>query len=271
FLRDKDFDKAYEALSAEDKARISYQDFIKWQGAVTRIYRLLDYECQPCSRERDMTLRGFLYKEVCGFTVVTVEKNLLMNRLEKDVVNKRVVLEASRWRIHTGYEDIRPLTARFEELGGLLEARNVIGDMLELYGNKDSRTGLLNKKGFIEAAEREAWRYERYGNSFSLALFELDCPEHLVERCAAILGNSIRKTDIAGRWSETGFMLMLPETGIRDGLNAVMKLKAALDKAMAHEKGTNKKSNIRIGIEEFKGSMEHTLGKLQNKIGTADS
>ena len=46
--------------------------------------------------------------------------------------------------------------------------------MVEHYSYKDSGTGLYNKKGFSEAAQREIWRYGRYGNTFSVMLLEVD-------------------------------------------------------------------------------------------------
>ncbi|MPM25489.1 Curved DNA-binding protein [bioreactor metagenome] len=276
-LRDKLYDEAYGLLSSADKGQISPEDFGTWQGAVSKVYRLEQYDCSPGRTDHNRVLGGVSFPQVTEFSVSTVEHNTVMNRKEKDIIVKYAVLEAGGWRVFLGYRDVRPYIAKFEDLSGLLKAKEVVHEMVELYSNRDYVSGLLNKKGMIDEMERELWRCARYGNPFSLMLLELELGaakgQDLAD-CAAVwagvlLQNNCRRPDVVARWADTKFMVLMPETNLSGGLKAALKLREVLTAQRLTYGGKARRVSVSIGVEEFRAPLEQTLGRLNGNLGLA--
>lgn len=280
-IKDRDFESAYGLITEMDKKNIPPEDFIKWQSGVARIYTLQGYSCKAEKLLLNCRLNGCVYSQAAEFSVTTTEHNSVMGRLEKDTIIKKVVFEDGGWRIYVGFDDIRPYIARFEELSGLLAAKSVLSDMAEHYSTRDSSTGLYNKKGFSEAAQREVWRYNRYRNAFSVMLLEIEPARdaargknqellrHTVEWAGKILGGNFRKIDILGRWGETGFIVLLPETKLAACVRAAKKIKKIFEENPLTIGRRVYKVRLNIGIEEFRGALEDTIRNLNNYISIA--
>ncbi len=272
---------AYDLITQMDKKNITLDDFVKWQSGVARIYILQEYSYRPDKLTANQKLGGRIFNQVVEFSVKTVEHNSVMGRLENDTIGKKVVLEDKAWRIYVGFEDIQPYITRFEELSGLLAAKSVISDMALHYSYKDSGTGLYNKKGFSEAAQREILRFDRYGNVFSVMLLEVELGRDInhsknqdllrftAEWAGKILNDSFRKLDILGRWGETGFIILLPETNLIGCIKAAKKIKNVFDVASLIYNKKTYRIKVNIGIEEFRGSLEDTIRNLNNYLGIA--
>lgn len=281
-IKKGDFTSAYELITADDKKNISAGDFIKWQSGVSKIFTLQEYGFKADRIEPNIRINGRIFSKAVEFSVSTIEQNTVMGRIENDTILKKVVLEDNVWRVYIGFEDIRPYITRFEELSGLLAAKSAINDIVEHYSYKDSGTGLYNRKGFSEAAQREIWRFGRYGNVFSVILLEVDlCKEavrakthdlrqHTAEWAGKILNESFRRLDILGRWGETGFIVLLPETDLSGCIKAAQKIKNIFE---VQDLIYNKKPQdfkLNIGIEEFRGSLEDLIRNLKNYIAIAE-
>ena len=276
-----DFAGAYALITSADKKNITPEDFLRWQSGVARIYSMREYGIRAERLDSGRRLGGLVYSEAVEFSVSTVEHNTVMGRLEKDTIGKSVVLEDKSWRVYVGFDDIRPYIARFEELNGLLAAKSVISDMVEHYSTKDSATGLYNKKGFSDAAQREVWRYNRYGNVFSVMLLELDLGnearyqrnQELYRMTATwagkILSDSFRNLDILGRWGDTGFIVLLPETNLNACFKAAKKIKAAFEATPLLLGNRRQSVKLSVGIEEFNGALEDTIRNLSDYISVA--
>ncbi len=93
-------------------------------------------------------------------------------------------------------------------------------------GRIDPVTGLANRRGLEETLAAQFALAERYEDCFSVLLIELQPlespaePRHrkrhdrLLRRAAAVLDESVRETDLAGRFSEEefAFLILLPRT-----------------------------------------------------------
>ena len=276
-----DLSGAYNLITAADKKNITPDDFVRWQSGVARIYGMKEYSFLAGKLELGRKLGGHVYPQAVEFSVSTVEHNTVMGRLEKDTMSKTVVLEETGWRIYVGFDDIKPYIARFEELSGLLAAKSVINDMVEHYSTKDTATGLYNKKGFSDAAQREVWRYNRYGNVFSVMLLELDLGKDVQAHknqelfritaswAGRILSGSFRNLDILGRWGDTGFIVLLPETNLSACFKAAKKIKSIFEASplLVHQR--KQPFKLSVGIEEFNGSLEDSIRNLSDYISVA--
>jgi diguanylate cyclase (GGDEF)-like protein len=118
--------------------------------------------------------------------------------------------------------------AAIGSVGTLLAARRARKQGLALAAMReaaltDPLTGVLNRRGFIEAAERELARAERYGRSFALAYVDVrglkavnDSHGHragdeLLRHAAQLLKQSARADDVVGRLGGDELALLLAE------------------------------------------------------------
>lgn len=280
-LKQREFINAYKLITEMDKSNITEDDFVRWQNSVSRIYSLQEYNLKAVKKEAPARLGDSVFPEAIEFSVETIEQNFVMGRLERDTIYKKVVQDGSAYRVYIGMGDVRPHIERFEALNNLLLVKSVVNDMAEYYSYKDISTGLYNKKGFTEAAQREIWRATRYGNVFSVMLCEVipekiqpkhACEElvrHTAEWAGRVLADNFRKLDIIGRWGESGFIILLPETGLNSGIRAAKKAKRIFESSQLIFEGREYKFRLNLGVDEFSDSMEHLLENLKRFIAIA--
>lgn len=113
-------------------------------------------------------------------------------------------------------------------------------DLLRRQATTDELTGLANRRVFMEQAERELGRSQRYGSSCSIALIDLDYFKQINDRDGHAAGDlalvtlartcraSLRETDLAARIGGDEFALLLPQTGAAPACEVVERLRAAL-------------------------------------------
>jgi GGDEF domain-containing protein len=90
----------------------------------------------------------------------------------------------------------------------------------------DGMTGLFNRSHFLNLAERERVRSQRYARPLSLLMVDIDqfkaindghghdIGDRVVAEVASILRNGKRTSDVAGRLGGDEFAVLLPETSL---------------------------------------------------------
>ena len=113
-------------------------------------------------------------------------------------------------------------------------------EQLRAQADRDSLTGLLNRRAFMRELSIEIERSLRYGRHFVLALCDLDdfksindtdghpAGDRALEAVATLLQSTIRASDFAFRIGGDEFALLLPETAADDAQDAVTRIVAAL-------------------------------------------
>lgn len=98
-----------------------------------------------------------------------------------------------------------------------------LNEQLRLQAETDFMTGLVSRRKFIDEIVRERERYNRYGDTFCLALLDLDKfkfsnDEHghdfgdiVIRHFADHLRAHLRKIDIPGRIGGEEFAILLPK------------------------------------------------------------
>lgn len=101
---------------------------------------------------------------------------------------------------------------------------------LERLSTADPLTDLLNRRVFVEVAQRELARHRRYGDPVSLVLLDLkgfkrvndtlghQAGDAVLQWVAHVLRRRIRKTDAAFRLGGDEFAVLLPGTGLSGAL-----------------------------------------------------
>lgn len=104
----------------------------------------------------------------------------------------------------------------------------------------DALTGVLNRRGFGEAFEREQARCRRRGGALALALIDLDdfkslndslghhAGDQALIHLVQVLSSALRPTDVLARFGGEEFVVLLPETSLADAQATVVRLQRRL-------------------------------------------
>lgn len=110
-------------------------------------------------------------------------------------------------------------------------------DSLEELSTTDKLTGLFNRLKLDEVLEYEILKAQRYSNTFSILLVDLDkfkevndkhghqVGDRVLVEAANILRNAFRETDTVGRWGGEEFLIVLPEIGRERAIDLGDKLR----------------------------------------------
>jgi len=111
----------------------------------------------------------------------------------------------------------------------------------------DALTGVLNRRGFAEAFEREQARSRRKGGALALALIDLDDFKRLNDtlghhtgdqaliHLVRVLRAALRPSDVLARFGGEEFVVLLPETSADDARAVVARLQRQLAAAPLSE------------------------------------
>ncbi len=219
FISKGDVKAAYNLLCQKDKDQITQKDFLVWQSLVAEVFELISFECQVENVYTKMMINDIYFEVIVNFRVQVSEKNHLMGRIEEDAFSRSMVYENDHWRIYLGHNQLSSVIAKYDELASLKKHKHTHGKLNLKETTIDSVSGLFNRKGFKEAADREQIRYSRYGNPFSLIFLEMKFDQYkedrinqTIKQMGSLLSNCLRKLDFSCRWESNSFMILLPET-----------------------------------------------------------
>jgi diguanylate cyclase (GGDEF)-like protein/PAS domain S-box-containing protein len=115
--------------------------------------------------------------------------------------------------------------------------RKLLEEELKELAIKDQLTGLYNRRKIDEVLMKEKQQADRSQQDLSIIIADIDMFKlvndqfgHLVgdivlSEVTKILGSSIRKTDVLGRWGGEEFMIICPDTDLNGALNLAEKLR----------------------------------------------
>ncbi len=124
------------------------------------------------------------------------------------------------------FRDISELKNTQDKLEKAKEELQKANDELQVMANTDHLSGLPNRRYFLEQFSQEVARKERYDSAMSLLILDLDhfknindthghaAGDEVLRRVAAIIKDSAREYDIAGRLGGEEFGLVLPHTDL---------------------------------------------------------
>ncbi len=126
-----------------------------------------------------------------------------------------------------------------QELIGPLRMNALMEETRRL-ASTDMLTGLLNRRAFLDAAERERARADRHTLPVSFLLLDVDhfktindthghaSGDEVLRGIAKVLNAMARKSDIVARWGGEEFVVMLPQTTEVGGRVAAERLRRAI-------------------------------------------
>ncbi|OIQ96896.1 putative diguanylate cyclase YegE [mine drainage metagenome] len=108
---------------------------------------------------------------------------------------------------------------------------------------KDFLTGLTNRRHFIELAEAELIRAQRYSSPLSMLMMDIDffkcindtyghkAGDLVLQKLAVVCKEVLREIDVIGRLGGEEFSVLLPETGVLRAVEVAGRLRQALESA----------------------------------------
>lgn len=232
----EDWEKAYTKLSLIDRTNIPLKDFLEWKRAVAKVYKLGNYKISFFRKYKDCEYAGVIYPAIFQFSVKLTEMQILTGQISEENTQKYVSLDGDGYRVCLGYTDLKPIIMKFKYLAQAIPKVDKDEVFIKAITKMDPLTGILSYHGFVEQAEMEMLRSERYGNPLSLAVislkpipaandsFEGNQLDACISYVSEILCGNIRKTDIIGRSGASSFAILFTETKLEEATDALNKL-----------------------------------------------
>jgi diguanylate cyclase (GGDEF)-like protein len=162
-----------------------------------------------------------------------------------------------------------------------IENRNVRIE-LEHRAYSDYLTGLANRRSFLEQAEKELSRHNRYGGHLSMIMFDIDyfkkvndtyghsVGDLVLKKIADISRDILREIDVIGRIGGEEFAILLPQTGVEKAQKAAERLRVAISQAqVAVSEGLSPSFTASFGVSVADGkdvSIDQLLNQADNAL-----
>jgi diguanylate cyclase (GGDEF)-like protein/PAS domain S-box-containing protein len=120
--------------------------------------------------------------------------------------------------------DAHGRVTHFATIGRDLSATKQLQQELQLMASTDPLTGLLNRRRFLEQAETEFLRSQRYRHELAVLMLDIDHFKVINDTHGHFVGdqvlialsrtseNLLRDIDLMGRWGGEEFVFLMPET-----------------------------------------------------------
>lgn len=127
-------------------------------------------------------------------------------------------------------------------LGYLAKCHKAQQSALEGLSVHDRLTGLFNYSFFVDKLQEERTRSDRYGNFFSLIMFDIDffkmfndtygheAGNEVLQRIAGVISKSVRNVDIVSRYGGEEFAILLPHASGSEAQVVAERIREAITK-----------------------------------------
>jgi diguanylate cyclase (GGDEF)-like protein len=138
--------------------------------------------------------------------------------------------------------------------------KKYVKDSLEEVVNKDSLTGIFNRRYFSEFLHNEIIRSERYKRTFSLIMLDIDffksindnyghdVGDIILQELAGIVNKSIRKSDLFARVGGEEFAVVAVETSLDSAILLAEKIRLNVEQNVFSR---DLKITISLGISQY--------------------
>jgi len=145
---------------------------------------------------------------------------------------------------------------------------------------EDFLTKLYNKRALDKLMQMKEEEFQRYGNNYSVAMFDIDhfkkvndtygheAGDAVLSAFAKILKNDSRSVDIVGRFGGEEFLAILSETDTQGGVLFAQKVREHVQKARFLYKGKRIQVTVSAGVSERKNhvSLEATINSADEYL-----
>jgi two-component system, cell cycle response regulator len=175
-------------------------------------------------------------------------------------------------------EDQRLLSLVAAELSGPLQMAALYEDARRL-ATTDMLTGLLNRRAFMDAVDRERARSDRHAFPLSLLLLDVDhfkkvnderghaAGDAVLQGVARVLQTVARRSDFVARWGGEEFVVALPQTSEAGGRVAAERVRRAVaNETHVVTEGEPMRVTVSVGVASAEAPWS-----IEALVGTADA
>lgn len=158
-------------------------------------------------------------------------------------------LTEMRQRVSEAEKEVERLQSELEEASGMVRM--------------DALTGALNRKGMDEAVEKELARTQRHGTKLCMALLDIDNFKKLNDtlghdagdaalvHLSNVVRDTIRPQDTLARYGGEEFVILLPDTVLEDGVNAMVRVQRELTRRFFLHNNQKQLITFSCGVAEL--------------------
>ncbi|MBE0696983.1 MAG: GGDEF domain-containing protein, partial [Anaerolineaceae bacterium] len=148
----------------------------------------------------------------------------------------------------------------------------------EHVSNTDPLTGAFNRRYFLDFAQREYDLYQRHGHEFSIIMIDLDHFKEVNDQYGHLSGDlvlnqvvqrilgELRVTDILARFGGEEFIILLPETGKSQAIQAAERIREVISRSPIQSNANNISVSASLGVAQ----LNNTIQNLEALIHQSD-
>lgn len=150
---------------------------------------------------------------------------------------------------------------------------------LEKVAFHDALTGVMNRTALEELLPKEAERAQRYGFDLAVMMIDIDHfkmindrighlgGDKILRHVSAAIKSQLRKSDLPFRYGGDEFLLVLPNTGLKDAHQAALRIMESLNKEVTDIPNCPVSPKLSIGIAIYQAGEDHEA--LIRRVDTA--
>ena len=163
-----------------------------------------------------------------------------------------------------------------EELAAINETLRQKNVELHEISIRDGLTGLYNRKHLMETLDKEVNRSQRHSHSFSFLVIDIDhfkkyndtyghlAGDEVLSRLASVFKKSIRSSDYAARYGGEEFVIILPEIGPEQGVEAAERIRNKVAEENFAGEGESIEVTISVGVASYPENGEDAQSVIRN-------
>lgn len=175
------------------------------------------------------------YSEQISRTDDINQLNRILENVMSDTKGMQVDMRRSRDEMAEARKQVEASENKIKELEAELDKTTSLVQ-------EDFLTGTLNRRGMEDAFQREFSRSERTHKPLCVALFDIDYFKRLNDtyghdagdealiHLVRVVKETLRPTDVIARFGGEEFVIILPETGVDEGVKTMTRLQRELTK-----------------------------------------
>lgn len=191
------------------------------------------------------------------------------SRKKQKEVNLQLVVKNDEIKLKQ--KEIEEINSALYTINLELEAKN---DNLYQLATTDSLTGIYNRAYLFQNLQVEFNRASRHQMDLSCILFDIDFFKNLndihghlfgdsvLKQIADIIKQNLRQEDVFGRYGGEEFIIMLPNTSLREGLSVAEKLRVGVESYDFNHNELIIKITISFGVASLQDNLTDSFDTL---------
>ena len=185
-------------------------------------------------------------------------------------------------QIETAQRDAEIQRLQKEKLQIELDEHKRIHAILEELATRDPLTNMFNRRHFLSLAEQEWKRSMRYEHPLGALMLDVDhfkqindhhghaSGDKALTSVANVIQSTLRSTEIAGRYGGDEFVILLPETHLKDGKRVAERICQAIKEYKISSALGAIELSVSIGIACMSGVQGDSIKSLSELLNHAD-